>query len=79
MKETQKYHYGITFTSEEIDLNNVRCMDLFAIVYNKITPLGGEIPDNKAISLLIMNKGIKRVEIIRNRQNKYLFDARFYY
>ncbi len=77
--KTEKYFYGITFTSSEIDLNKIRCMDLFAIVYNKINPLGGEIPGNKEISFLIMNRGVKIVEIIRNRENKYLFDAIFYY
>ena len=77
--ETFKYHYGIEFSSEEIDLNNIRPMDLFAIAYNKLNSNGAEIPDNKAISMLIMQNGIKRVEIIRNRQNKYIFDCRFYY
>ena len=77
--QTEKYHYGITFTSEEIDLNNIRCMDLFAIAFNKLSPDGAEIPDNKTISFMLMNKEVKRVEIIRNRQNKYLFDCRFYY
>jgi hypothetical protein len=77
--ETFKHHYGIDFSSEEIDLNKIRPLDLFTIVFNKLNPLGGDIPDNKTISLLIMQKGIKRVEIIRNRENKYILDARFYY
>jgi hypothetical protein len=77
--KTKRYCYGIEFTSEETDIHNIRLSDLLTIAFNKIYPEGADIPSSKDISILLMTKEIKRVEIIRNRQNKYIFDARFYY
>jgi hypothetical protein len=76
--ETQKTYLGINFSSEEADINNIRMSDLFAIAFNKLN-IGSDMPSCKAISILLMQHEVKRVEIIKNRQNKYVFDARFYY
>ena len=76
--ETKKYYYGLIFSSEEINLNKIRCMDLFAIVSTKLFP-DQDILSNKELSIIIQSKEIKRIEIIRNKQNKYILDCRFYY
>jgi hypothetical protein len=77
--KTQKYVYGIEFSSDETNINDIRLSDLLAIAFNKAHPKGANMPSNKEISLLLMQGGVKHVEIIRDRQNKYIFDARFYY
>ena len=64
--ETKRYCYGIEFTSGETDIHNIRLSDLLTIAFNHLFPEEADIPSSKDISILLMTKEIKRVEIIKN-------------
>jgi hypothetical protein len=70
--------YGIKFVSDTVTLSDKRMSDLFAIAYNSLH-YSGDMPGNKQISILLMQHGVKAVEIIVDPYCKWQFKAEFLY
>jgi len=61
-----KTQHGITFVSNEIDVERARISDLFAIAFTTI--IDDEIPTNKEIADLLKSKGVSNVKIVRDKK-----------
>ncbi len=65
---------GITFKSNQFELNVFRPMDLFAIAQN-IFDMDGERLPNKLVATKLLKMEKTEVEIIKDPQNKFQFQA----
>jgi len=66
------------FCSDTVNLSDKRIGDLFSIAFSGLN-YSSEMPSNKEISLLLMQHGIKAVEIIVDPCFRWQFKAEFLY
>ena len=77
MKYNRTY-LGMHFCSDTVNLSDKRISDLFYMAFSGLSYSGG-VPGNKQISLLLIQHGIKAVEIIVDPCCKYQLKAEFLY
>lgn len=77
MKYNRTY-MGINFCSDSVNLSEQRISDLFYIAFSGLH-YSGDMPNNKSISMLLMQHGVKAVEIIVDPSFRYQFKAEFLY
>ena len=73
-----KTYLSTNFCSDTVNLSDKRIGDLFYIAFSGLH-YSGDMPSNKGISLLLMQHGVKAVEIIIDPCFKWQFKAEFLY